>query len=122
MRFPQHERFGRRDGIAVFEAEARILGERRVVDLERSLAVVQMLQRRVRLAGRDVVEHRVPVRERSPLRVLAGQANRDPLDDQRSEGERLGLSPVDSSVLERVPATSQLRAELRMHRESLGHA
>ena len=35
------------------------------------------------------------LRERAPLAVLAGQANRKALVQKRAEGERLGGGPVD---------------------------
>ena len=45
----------------------------------------------------DVVEDGVAMRERAALGVLAGQPDRDALDEQRRERERLGLAPVDAS-------------------------
>ena len=38
LRLPEHERLRRADRVAVLEAERRVLGQRRVVDLERRLA------------------------------------------------------------------------------------
>ena len=57
LRLPEDERVGRGDRVAVLEAERGELGQRRVVDLERRLGVRQVLERRVRLAGLQVVQH-----------------------------------------------------------------
>ena len=95
LRLPEDERFGRRDRVAVLEADARVLRERGVVDLERRSRVVEVLHRRERRPGVHVVQDRVPVRERAALRVLAGDADRDAVGEQRRERERLGLAPVD---------------------------
>ena len=100
LRLPQHERLGRGRRVAVLEADARVLRERRVVDLERRARVVEVLERRVRAAGVDVVEDGVAVRERAALGVLAGEPDRDPVDEERRERERLRLAPVDAALLD----------------------
>ena len=46
----------------------------------------------------SVVQHGVPVRERAALGVLAGEPDRDAVDEQRRERERLGLAPVDAAL------------------------
>ncbi len=74
------------------------------------------------LAGVHVVEDEVTVRERAALGVLAGEADRDPLDEQRRERERLGLAPVDAALVERDAATLELPRELRVDGEAVGHA
>ena len=56
----------------------------------------------------DVVEDDVAVRERPALGVLAGEPDRDPLDEERGERERLGLAPVDPALLERLAAPLEL--------------
>ena len=81
-----------------------------------------MLDRRVGLTGLHIVEDVVPVGERAPLGVLAGQADRDPFDEQGRKGERLGLAPVDPALLERLSATVELLRELRVNGEALGHS
>ena len=62
------------------------------------------------------------MRERAALGVLAGQADRDPLDEQAGEGELLGLAPVDAALVERVAPALELLRELRVDGEALGHA
>ena len=81
-----------------------------------------MLDRRVLLAGLEVVEDEVPVRERAALGVLAGQAHGRAVGEEAAEGECLRLRPVDAALLaERVPAALELLHELRVDREALGH-
>ena len=48
------------------------------------------------LAGLGVVEDQVALAEGAALGVLAGQADRDPLGQQRGEGQRLGVGPDDA--------------------------
>ena len=56
-----------------------------------------------------VVQHRVPVREGAALGVLAGEPHRRAIHQQRREGERLGVAPVDPAFsLQRVVTTLQL--------------
>ena len=98
LRLPEDERVGRRDRVAVLEAERRVLGERRVVDLEGRVRARQVLHRRDGLARARIVEDEVAVGERPPLRVLAGEPDRDPVLEQRGERERLGLPPVDPAL------------------------
>ena len=62
------------------------------------------------------------VRERAALGVLAGEADRDPLDEQAREGERLGLAPVDPALVERAAPALELLRELRVDGEAVGHA
>ena len=93
----EHVRRG--DRVAVLEAEAGVLGERRVVDLERGLGSGSVLHRAVRLAGAHVVQHDVAVGERAALGVLAGQPDRHAVLQQRAEGERLGVAPVDAALV-----------------------
>src|SRR5690348_17962172 len=76
-----------------------------------------MLNRRVGLARFDVVEDVMPVRERAALGVLAGEPDRDPLDEQARERERLGLPPVDSALFQRLGAPVELFLQLWMNRE-----
>ena len=61
-----------------------------------------MLHRRVALARVHVVQHEVAMRERAALGVLAGQADRDAVGQQRAEGERLGVAPVDAALADRA--------------------
>ena len=117
---PDHERVAPRDRVAVLEAEAGRLRERRVVHLEARLGGREVLHRRVALARVHVVQHEVAMRERAALRVLAGQAYGDPVRQQRAEGERLGVAPIDGAVADRGASPLQLRPQLRMHGEALG--
>ena len=120
LRLPDHERVAARDRVAVLEAEARGLGERRVVHLEARLGVVEVLHRRVALARVHVVQHEVAVRERAALGVLARHADRDAVGEQRAERERLGVAPVDAALAHGDAPALELRSELGMHGEALG--
>ena len=51
LRLPQDERLGGGDRVAVLEAEAGVLGQRRVVELEAGARAGQVLERDVPLAG-----------------------------------------------------------------------
>ena len=121
LRLPQDERLGRLGAVAVLEAEAGDLAQRRVVQLERGERAGQVLDRAERLAGLRVVEDEVAVRERAALDVLAGEADRRALGQQRGERERLGLGPVDAAVgAERVAPALELLDELGVDREAVG--
>ena len=123
LRLPQHERLGRLGAVAVLEAQAGDLAQRRVVQLERRQRARQRLDRADRLAGLRVVQHHVALGERAALDVLAGQADRRALGQQRRERQRLGVRPVDPAVgAERLAAALELLDELGMDREALGDA
>ena len=74
----------------------------------------------IRLARPRVVQHRVPVRERAALGVLAREPDRDPVLEQRRERERLGVTPVDPALSKRVAPALELPGELRVDVEALG--
>src|SRR5207249_2921182 len=96
LRLPANERLGRGDRVAVLETHAGGLGERRVVDLERGRRLAQTLDRGVDLSGLGVVQYQVAVREGAALGVLAGEPDRDALDQQAGERQLLRLAPVDA--------------------------
>src|SRR5207245_1096923 len=64
----------------------------------------------------------VAVREGAALGILAAQPNGDPLDEQRGEGERLRLAPVDPALVERGAPPLELLGELRVDGEALRRA
>ena len=76
-----------------------------------------MLGARVR-----VVQDEMPVRERAALGVLAGEADRDALDEQARERERLRLAPVDAALVERFDSPLEHLHELRVDGEPFGDA
>ena len=95
LRLPQHERLRALLRVAVLEPEAGHLRQRAVVQLHRRQRPGQVLHRAVLLAGLGVVQDEVALAERAALGVLAGQADRDALGQQRRERERLGVGPDD---------------------------
>ena len=122
LRFPEHERLrgGRR--VAVLEADAGVLREGRVVDLERRLGAVELLDRHVQLPRVGVVQDEMTMREGAALGVLTRQPHGDPVEDERAERERLGMPPVDPALVERDEAAFELAFQLGVDREALRHA
>ena len=57
------------------------------------------------------------VGEGAALGVLAGEANGDPVLEQRRVGERLALAPVDPAVDDRLVTPVELLGELGVDRE-----
>ena len=96
LRLPQRQcpRLGER--IAILEAQHRLFREHRVDDLEVGLRRRQIVERDVAGLVTLVVEHRMALRERAALGVLAGQADRVAVEQDRAEGQRLGRRPVDA--------------------------
>src|SRR5687767_2859772 len=118
LRLPQDERIIRSGRVAVFESQDGRLRERRIVDLERGFRRRQMLQRNEFGAGLDVVEDSVPVGERASRGVLSREADAGSLEEQRSERERFGVSPIDAAlVTDRGTAPLQWLDELWIWRE-----
>ena len=52
--------------------------------------------------------------------VLAGEPDRDAVDEQRRVGERLGVTPVDAALVDRGAPPLELPRELRVHGELVG--
>ena len=118
LRLPAHERVAVGDRVAVLEAERRELREHGVVDHERRGVGAEVRERRVLRFGLVVDEHRVALAERAPPRVLAGEADRRALEEQRAERERLRERPVDVVVVELLAPVADDALELRVHREA----
>src|SRR4029077_1049773 len=117
--FPQHERFGRRGGVPVLEAEAGELGERAVVELERSARAREGLDRRIATPVRRVVQDEVTLAERAALRVLSGEPDRGALAQERRERQGLRVGPLDLAVFEGGAAPLELLQELWDAREAV---
>src|SRR5438309_5581863 len=107
---------------AELEAEDGVLGQHAVDDAERHLVAPDVVERNVAVAGLDVVEDGVALAEGAAAGVLPAHADRDALEQERADGERLGAAPVDAT-----PLADHLRARLhetrgpRVRREALGH-
>ncbi len=86
------------------------------------LALRQVLQRHVRLAGRLVVQHRVAMEERAAAAVLAGQPHLVAGLEQARIGHHLGEAPVHRQLAGGHPrAVVHDARDLRMQREPGGH-
>ena len=96
LRLPQRQRVRLGGGIAVFETEHGLFRQARIEHLEARLAFAEMIERRVALLGLLIEQHRMALREGAALRILAGQADRMALLEQRAEGKRLGGRPIDA--------------------------
>src|SRR5215213_10359540 len=70
--FPEYQRLRRVDGVAILEANRRVLRQRAVVDRKRRLRLWERLQGNPALPGGGVMEHQVALREGAPLRILSG--------------------------------------------------
>ncbi len=122
LRFPQHQgmRLGQR--IAVFEAQHRLFRQRAVDHLEMRLPGLDMVQRDAAVLAVLVGQHGVALRERAAADVLAGQTHRGALDQQRTEGQRLGCGPVDALAgLHHLLLLLQLAQDLAIGVEAVGN-
>ncbi len=63
----------------------------------------------------------MPLAERTAAAVLADQAHRVAVDQQRTERQRLGHRPVDRVLLDHADPPLQLRQQPRMHGEASGN-
>src|SRR2546428_14185663 len=80
---------------AVVDPENARFAQRRVEDVEATLAFAQVRERGVALAVAHVPQHRVPVAEGSAPAVLTGETDGGALIEQRGEGEVLADAPVE---------------------------
>ncbi len=121
LRFPDHQTVVRVDVVAELEADRGQLRQRAVVNLERRARLREALQRDVRVAGRGVAKNRVAMAEGAAADILAGQANRRAVREDRGERQFLGRAPVDrlrGGVVQRVPALLARPFQLLVDRES----
>ena len=75
----------------------------------------------MRLTRALIVQDRVAVGEGAALGVLARDADRDPLDEQAREGERLGLPPVDPALVHALAPALELLQQLLVPLEAVRH-
>ena len=120
LRLPADQGVGTDDRVAVLERHAGELRQRRVVGHEPGLVAAEVVQGHVLAARLVVHEHAVALAERAASGVLAGQADRRALEQQRPEGELLAHRPVHVVGVEQPAALGELPPELRVDREVLG--
>jgi hypothetical protein len=97
LSLPADERLGVIAAVTVLEADRRGLGQRRVVNRETGLSVLESIERDVFFSGLHVEENRVAVVERTATAVLTDQPHRCPLPKERPDGQRLGGAPVNGT-------------------------
>ena len=95
LRFPEHQRVGLGERVAVLEAEHRLFRQHRVDDLVARLVSREVIGERVAVLGLLVDQHRVALRERAALAVLARQADRMPSSTSEPNAS---ASPVAQSM------------------------
>src|SRR5918993_5813374 len=123
LRFPQNQCLRCRDAVPVLEAERRQLRQRAIVELHGGQGTGKISDWRQRLPGIHVVEDEMTLAEGAALGVLAGEADRHTLSQERAESKSFGVRPLDATIgTECRPAPLQLLSELRVHRKSLGPA
>ena len=77
-----------------------------------------MGERRILAAVLAVAEHRVTMREGAALSVLTGEAHRHAVEEQRTERQRFGVAPLDTTLLaHRLPTTLKLLGQARIRLE-----
>ena len=96
LAFPQRQRLGLGQRVAVFEAEHGLFRQHGVDDFVARLLVSDVVERRIGLFGHLVVKHRVALAEGAAFDVLAGKAHRIALGDEGAERQRLGGRPINA--------------------------
>ena len=90
-----HSMLGIIERVPVVEPEHRRLAQRRVVNAKTRLPLGEVVERDITLARLShVVEHAQALRERPAPAVLAAQAHRFAVEQQRAERQRLRERPV----------------------------
>ena len=80
-----------------------------------------MIERRVALLGLLVDQHRMALRERAALAILAGQPHLVAVEQQRAERERLAGRPIDVGAgLDRFAAVFEEAVERAVQMEARG--
>ncbi len=97
--FPDSDRIGLGQRIAILEPEHRLFGKQRVDDLVARLIVREIVERSECGFVFLIVEHRMALRERAALDILPRKADRVTIIEKRSESQRLGGGPVDALAL-----------------------
>ena len=121
LRLPERQRLGAGHRVAVLEAERGVLAQQRVVDVERGLLVADVGQRRPLVGVGAIDDRREPRGERATTGVLAGDAHRTTVQQQRAHREDLAGAPVDRAGRDGLRTALQLRQHLRVDGEAFGH-
>ena len=85
--------------------------------------LADVLQRQEGVVGILVVQHRVPMEEGAAPAVLAAEADREAVLDERRTGERLGAAPVERLLAgEHLLAVGDDLSDARMERKARRNA
>src|SRR6201999_678453 len=96
--FPERERLGIGHAVAVVESEHAEFAERTVIDVEPGLIFRHMLQRNVTPAVFEIVERQMSLAECAAPGILPAETHGDSFENEASESDGFGESPVDRSV------------------------
>ena len=118
LSFPEHERVGPFDRVAVLETHRGVLTQQGVIDPEASLVVAEIAERQPFLAVEPVVQHRVTLHKGAATGVLSGHAYGRALEQQRAERQQFAKAPIDRSAAAHLGALLEQLLKFRMHRES----
>ena len=123
LRFPDGQRIGLGQRIAIFEAEHGFFRQHGVDGFDLDLLVLhQVIERRVALLGFLIDQHGMALREGAALHVLARQAHGEAFHQQRAEGQLLGHRPVEArAVLDHLAARVEHALHGAVDLEGLGH-
>ncbi len=123
--FPEHQRVGRVDAVAVLEADRGGLREGAVVDRERGPGPRHVVERHMLRAGGGIVQHQVALAEGAALDILPGEADGGAVDQDGGEGEGFGVGPIDLAargVRDRaaaLPLAGELGVRLEVGRQGV---
>ena len=102
LRFPDDEISSALQRVSVFEADDRLFGQRRFENREESLDFCDVTKRDVKALpvgiGVLIVPDVVAVKKAPASHVQAGQANIEPVCQQRRVGKILGETPIDRPI------------------------
>ena len=99
--FPHDQPVGEVEAVAVFKTEDGRLGERTVVNFNRSLVRSQILQGTILFTRFHIVQDAMALAECAPFDILSRKPHAIAFRRQRGKGERLGGRPIDRAFSRR---------------------
>ena len=121
LRFPQGQRVGLSQRVAVFKAQYRVFRQHGVDDFVFCLTFADVVQRVIAVFVFLIDQGRVTLRERATGGVLSGQTHLVPFGQQGPKGQRLGSRPVKAFAgLEHLGLGVQQARDSFVQREPVG--